>query len=66
MQGAELPDTWIDVESTIETKIAALREHKSQIADMDGMAQRVRERSAAVAEGHEMRYAEAFKRFELA
>jgi len=65
IQGAELPDCWIDIESTIELKIAALREHKSQIADMDSMAQRVRERAEAVADGHEMRYGEAFKRFEL-
>jgi LmbE family N-acetylglucosaminyl deacetylase len=65
IQGAEQPDCWIDVESTLDQKIAALREHKSQISDMDGMAKRVRERTEAVAANHEMRYAEAFKRFEL-
>lgn len=34
----------VDVTAHIETKINALREHKSQIANMDEMAQRIRER----------------------
>ncbi len=34
----------VDVTNYVSTKINALREHKSQIADMDGMAQRVAER----------------------
>lgn len=37
--------TIVDVTDHIETKIRALYEHKSQIKDMEGMAQRVRERS---------------------
>jgi len=32
----------VDVTDYVETKIKALREHKSQIADMDGMAERLR------------------------
>ncbi|HRF96569.1 MAG TPA: PIG-L family deacetylase [Aggregatilineales bacterium] len=39
------PTVNIDITAHIETKIASLREHKSQIADMEGMATRVRERS---------------------
>ncbi|MDZ4670064.1 MAG: hypothetical protein SH821_04265, partial [Phototrophicales bacterium] len=39
------PTLNIDITADIDAKIASLREHKSQIADMDGMAQRVRERS---------------------
>ncbi|MFN8373910.1 MAG: PIG-L deacetylase family protein [Anaerolineae bacterium] len=34
----------VDVTAHVDTKVNALREHKSQIADMDAMAQRVRER----------------------
>lgn len=34
----------VDVTAHVETKIAALREHRSQIPDMEAMAQRVRER----------------------
>jgi LmbE family N-acetylglucosaminyl deacetylase len=29
------PDTWIDVSGTLDTKVAALREHKSQLGDRD-------------------------------
>lgn len=43
--GPAQPTTKIDVTDYIEQKIAALRHHVSQIADMDAMAQRVRERS---------------------
>ncbi len=32
----------IDVTDYVETKIMALREHKSQIADMEAMAERLR------------------------
>ncbi|MGB8644316.1 MAG: PIG-L deacetylase family protein [Anaerolineae bacterium] len=38
------PGEWVDVTDTIDIKIAALREHQSQIKDMDGMAKRIRER----------------------
>lgn len=65
IQGAEMPDCWIDIETTIDLKIASLREHKSQIGDMEGMEKRVRERSEANAKDRELRYAEVFKRFEL-
>lgn len=42
--GATRPTRKVDVTAYIETQIAALREHKSQIADMDRMAERLRER----------------------
>jgi len=35
-------DTWVDVSTTIERKIAALREHASQIRDVEGLAERIR------------------------
>ncbi|NWF70120.1 MAG: PIG-L family deacetylase [Chloroflexi bacterium] len=44
LAGTNTVTTLVDVSAHIETKIAALREHKSQIADMEAMAQRVRER----------------------
>lgn len=43
--GPAQPTTKIDVTDYIEQKIASLRHHVSQIADMDAMAHRVRERS---------------------
>lgn len=62
LTGSQAPDTWEDITPTLETKLAALREHKSQFTDLDAMAGRVRERSRGVAEGHGMEYAEAFKK----
>ena len=35
-------DTWVDVSTTIDRKIAALRAHASQIRDGDGLAVRIR------------------------
>lgn len=40
--GAQHPNTQIDVTAYIDRKIAALREHKSQIKDMDGLEARIR------------------------
>ena len=39
------PTHAVDITSSIDQKIAALREHKSQIADMDAMALRMRDRA---------------------
>jgi LmbE family N-acetylglucosaminyl deacetylase len=44
LSGTDRPNVAVDVTGCVDTKIAALREHKSQIADMEGMAVRVRER----------------------
>jgi len=67
--GTNHADTWVDIGETIETKIAALRAHESQVGngtrpdwDIDAF---IRERARAVAEGHDMQYAEAFKYFKL-
>jgi LmbE family N-acetylglucosaminyl deacetylase len=43
--GAEEPTVTVDVTDAIETQILSLYEHKSQIADMEAMAKRIRERS---------------------
>ena len=39
----------------------ALREHRSQIKDMEGLAKRMLERHQKIGEPHNMKYAEAFK-----
>lgn len=43
--GAAQPTLTVDVSNAIETQIRALQAHKSQIADMDKMAERIRHRS---------------------
>ncbi len=60
----EFSDHYIDTTSTIDRKIKALREHKSQIEDMDAMGERVREwgaRNAELLGLAEGRFAETFK-----
>jgi len=59
--GAEHPDTTIDVTDTMDLKIKALREHKSQIKDMDGLEKRLRARMS-----RDGLYFEMFKRLVLA
>jgi LmbE family N-acetylglucosaminyl deacetylase len=70
MFGTTQPDLWIDISGTIETKIAALKAHASQIGDWDPtemMYQWARE----AARSHKARpvgfgeYAEAFKYMRL-
>jgi LmbE family N-acetylglucosaminyl deacetylase len=39
---SERSDTWVDISTTVERKIDALREHASQIRDVDGLAERIR------------------------
>lgn len=57
---AALTTTKVDVTDTIETKIRALREHKSQIQDMDGMAERQRTNIDAESPLDQPRYTEPF------
>ena len=39
---SERPDAWVDVTGTLDRKLAALGEHRSQIRDMDALATRIR------------------------
>ena len=66
LSGTLHPDTWIDVTATFERKIEALRAHKSQIADMDGLAGRMRERMRQTdSDPDHPVYAEAFRHLKL-
>ncbi len=61
LAGAVEPAIRVDVTEYIETKINALREHKSQIKDMDAMAARIRERTLDPgAPGEYPRHVESF------
>lgn len=53
-------DTWVNITSTIDLKIAALRCHTSQMRDWDPEPM-VRQWSAEAAKGKEMAYAETFR-----
>jgi LmbE family N-acetylglucosaminyl deacetylase len=59
--GAENPDLIVDITSTFDAKIHALRAHFTQVGDGDGMAERVRERCKELAQGQGFELAESFK-----
>ena len=63
--GTHDPSARIDVTAYLDVKIAALREHKSQIADMEQMERRQRENVDAELIGDGPRYSEAFRVFNL-
>jgi LmbE family N-acetylglucosaminyl deacetylase len=66
--GAREPDVWVDISDTIDTKIAALKEHKSQVGDdADKLVEMMREWGRENARQHPHRpddfgeFAESFK-----
>ncbi len=59
--GTPHPDFFVDISQTVEMKIEALREHKSQIKDLDGLAKRMLERHQKIGEAQNIKYAEGFK-----
>jgi LmbE family N-acetylglucosaminyl deacetylase len=54
-------DTYVDISSTIDLKLAALRAHASQVGAMEGLEQRIRDFAARNGVGKEMAYAEVFR-----
>lgn len=52
--------TWVNISETIDLKIEALRQHKSQMRDWDP-AEMVRHWAADAAKGKEMEYAEQYR-----
>jgi LmbE family N-acetylglucosaminyl deacetylase len=53
-------DIYVNIESTIEQKIEALRAHQSQMKDWDP-APRIKEWASGIGKGKEMAYAESFR-----
>ncbi len=53
-------DVYVNIEETIDIKVAALRAHKSQMGDWDP-TQQIKEWAAGSAQGKEMAYAEAYR-----
>jgi LmbE family N-acetylglucosaminyl deacetylase len=58
------PNMWVDVTDTVDVKIAALKEHKSQVKDPIALEQRIRERLKRTDVDREL-YAEAFRVIKL-
>jgi LmbE family N-acetylglucosaminyl deacetylase len=69
--GAREADIWVDISSTIETKIAALKEHRSQVGDNANLVEMMYEWARETAGEHPHKpedfgeYAESFKYMKL-
>jgi LmbE family N-acetylglucosaminyl deacetylase len=53
---------FVDITATIDIKLRALAEHKTQISDIRRLEERMRERGRLVGQEHNMPYAEGFRR----
>jgi LmbE family N-acetylglucosaminyl deacetylase len=60
VHGSDKSDTWVDIEGTIDAKVAALKRHTSQLGDWDP-EEMICEWAAEDGKDHGLRYAEAFK-----
>ena len=61
----DLPNAWVDVSDTLDVKIAALREHVSQLRDPDGLTERVRTWAREEGERVGVRAAETLRVIEI-
>jgi LmbE family N-acetylglucosaminyl deacetylase len=63
LSGSLEPDTWVDIESSIDAKAEALRCHESQLAEAgEWLRTFVRERAEEAGRQAGVRYAEGFRR----
>lgn len=60
IHGSDKSDTFIDIAETIETKIAALKEHKSQVGHWD-VSERMKEWAREEGKAHGLEYAESYR-----
>lgn len=63
--GSEQPDVYVDITDTFDDKIEALKAHASQVGAADGLADRLRERSAELAKDQPFELAEAYKAIQM-
>jgi LmbE family N-acetylglucosaminyl deacetylase len=60
IHGAEKPDAWVDISSTLEVKVCALLQHASQLGPWDPH-ERMKEWAREEGKEHGLEYAEAFR-----
>ncbi len=63
--GTANPNTWIDISETIETKIAALGAHKSQVQGFEDLSAWVRDRFGQLGKKKGIAYAEIFRQLAI-
>ncbi len=59
------PNFWVDISSTFDKKIAALRCHESQVTEFEGLEERLRQWAMTYGESQGIPLAEHFHRIEL-
>jgi LmbE family N-acetylglucosaminyl deacetylase len=64
VSNAHKPNVWVDISSTLDKKIEALRQHKSQMGDWDP-ADMIRQWAAETGKEKGLAYAESFRRMTL-
>ncbi len=62
---SDQPDCWIDIEKTIEKKLKALGQHKSQVSQWPKWEDWLRQRAQNAGASRGLKYAEPFKRLVL-
>ncbi len=62
---SDQPNYTVDISSTIDLKIKALSAHKSQIANLEELPERIRQRGRDAAEHVSFEYGETFRRVQL-
>lgn len=60
LHGAEKPDVWIDVTETLEIKVRALKQHKSQLGDWDPL-ERMKEWAREEGQARGIAFTEAYR-----
>lgn len=59
--GADAPDQWVDITSTFQQKLAAIRKHVSQVENINDLQERTGSWNASLGISKGFAYAEAFK-----
>lgn len=59
------PNYWVDISETVDLKVKALQQHKSQVGDPDALAERIIDSARQRAEHVSFEYAETFRRIQL-
>jgi len=65
VHGHPTPNCWIDISDTIDIKVAALQQHKSQVGGWEGLAEGIRAWAQEAGAGQGIACAESFRRIVL-
>ena len=65
IHGHLTPNHWVDITETIERKIEALKQHKSQVGGWEDLAEGIRAWAKEAGTGQSMAFAESYKRIVL-